>query len=204
MASCVQIPRVIGAFYHVWKWHNVQRSRSEVRRYTTHAFYRSKLWQQDHCQHPQNANPDSSMLEGTAQRIGQPFGGGGVEAQGWGHRQEDPDQGVHLKGPGNHWWNSPVVWWSPSAIKWLVADPGCGSRTWRWPTSPKRPRLGFRRSALTLYPSLTGPPPPPTWTRWTTSFGHSLRTSPTWPPTTPKTAWSPPSAEYPSSSHRHL
>ena len=30
------------------------------------------------------------------------------------------------------------------------------------------------------------PPPPPTWTRWTTSFGHTLRTSPTWPPTTPK------------------
>ena len=38
-----------------------------------------------------------------------------------------------------------------------VADPGCGSRTWRQPTSPKRPRLGFRRSAMTLYPSLTGP-----------------------------------------------
>ena len=24
-ASCVQIPRAIGAFYHVWKWHNVQQ-----------------------------------------------------------------------------------------------------------------------------------------------------------------------------------
>ena len=72
-----------------------------------------------------------------------------------------------------------------------VADPGCGSRTRRWPTSPKRPRLGFRRSATTLYPSLTDPPPPPTWTRWTTSFGHTSRTSPTWPPTTSKPAWSP-------------
>ena len=41
------------------------------------------------------------------------------------------------------------------------------------------------------------PPPPPTWTRWTTSFGHTSRTSPTWPPTTPKPAWSPPSAELP-------
>ena len=29
------------------------------------------------------------------------------------------------------------------------------------PTSPKRPRLGFRRSATTLYPSLTGPPSSP-------------------------------------------
>ena len=35
------------------------------------------------------------------------------------------------------------------------------------------------------------PPPPPTWSRWTTSFGHTSRTSPTWPPTTPKPAWSP-------------
>ena len=52
----------------------VQRARSEMRRCTTHAVYRSKLWQQDHCQHPQNANPDGSTLEGTAQRIGRPFG----------------------------------------------------------------------------------------------------------------------------------
>ena len=49
------------------------------------------------------------------------------------------------------------VWWSPGAIWWPVADPGCGSRTRHQPTSPKRPRLGFRRSATTLYPSLTAP-----------------------------------------------
>ena len=48
------------------------------------------------------------------------------------------------------------------------------------------------------------PPPPPTWTRWTTSFGHTSRTSPTWPPTIPKPAWSPPSAEYLPSSRRRL
>ena len=29
--------------------------------------------------HPQNANPDGSTFEGTAQRIGRPFGGGGAE-----------------------------------------------------------------------------------------------------------------------------
>ena len=101
-------------------------------------------------------------------------------------------------------WMSWRVWWSPGAIRWPVADPRCGSRTRRWPTSPKRCRLGFRRSATTLYPSLTGSPPPPIWTRWTTSFGHTLRTSPTWPPTTPKPAWSPPSAEYLPSSYGHL
>ena len=83
-----------------------------------------------------------------------------------------------------------------NTIRWPVADPGCGSRTQCWPTSPKRPRLGFRRSATTLYPSLTGPTPPPTWTHGTTLFYHTSRTSPTWPPTTPKPAWSPPSAKY--------
>ena len=113
-------------------------------------------------------------------------------------------QGVHQKGPGNPWWNSQAVWWSPGAIRWPVADPGCGSMTWRRPTSPKRPRLGFRTSATTLYPSLTIPLPLPTWTRWTTSFGHMSRTSPTWPPTAPKPAWSPPSAEYSLSSRWRL
>ena len=49
------------------------------------------------------------------------------------------------------------VWWSPGAIRCPVADPGCGSRTRRRPTSPKRPRLGLRRNATTLYPSLTAP-----------------------------------------------
>ena len=83
------------------------------------------------------------------------------------------------------------VWWSSGVIRWPVADCGCGSRTRRRPTSPKRPRLGFRRSATTLFPSHTGAPPLPTWTHWTTSFSHTSRTSPTWPPTTPKPALSP-------------
>ena len=42
------------------------------------------------------------------------------------------------------------VWRSPDAIRWPVADPGCGSRTLCRPTSPKRPSLGFRRSAMTV------------------------------------------------------
>ena len=46
--------------------------------------------------------------------------------------------------------------------------------------------------------------PPPTWTRWTTSFGHTWKTSPTGPPTTPKPAWSPPSTEYSPSTRRRL
>ena len=117
----------------------------------------------------------------------------------------------HLTSSKSDWKSTPKctwrcwrVWWSPGAIRWPVADPGCGSRTRHQPTSPKWPRFGFRRSATTLYPSLTSPPPPPTWTRWTTSFGHTSRTSPIWPPTTPKPAWSPPSAEYSPSSRRRL
>ena len=111
---------------------------------------RSKLWQQDHCQHPQNANPEGSTLEGTAQR----FGGGGAE----GHIIPPHIFEVGLKVNTKVCWR---VWWSPGAIRGPVADPGCGSRTQRRPTSPKWPRLGFRRSATTLYPSLTSPLPLP-------------------------------------------
>ena len=117
----------------------------------------------------------------------------------------------HLTSLKSAWKSTPkctwMCWrvcWSPGAIRWPVADPGCCSRTLHWPTSPKRPRLGFRRSATTLYPSLTGPPPPLTWTCRTSSFGHTSITSPTWPPATPKSAWSLPSAEYSLSSHWRL
>ena len=96
------------------------------------------------------------------------------------------------------------IWIATNKRDVPVADPGWGGRTRCRTTIPKRPRLGFRRSATTLYPSLTGPLPPPTWTRWTTSFGPTSRTSPTWPPTTPKPAWSPPSAEYSRRSRRRL
>ena len=70
----------------------------------------------------------------------------------------------HLTSSKSAWKSTPKctwmcwrVWWSPGAIRWPVADLGCGSRTRCRPTSPKRPRLDFRRSATTLYPSLTGP-----------------------------------------------
>ena len=72
-------PKSDKRFYHVRKWHNVQRAKSEMRCCITHALYQTKLWQQDNCQHPQNANLEGSTLEDTAQRIRQPFGGGGAE-----------------------------------------------------------------------------------------------------------------------------
>ena len=46
-----------------------------MRRFKTHALYRSKLWQQDHCQQIWTV----STLEGTAQRIGRTFVGGGAK-----------------------------------------------------------------------------------------------------------------------------
>ena len=70
----------------------------------------------------------------------------------------------HLTSSKSAWKSTPKctwmcwrVWWFPGAIRWPVADPGCGSRIRRRPTSPKRPRLCFRRSDTTLYPFLIGP-----------------------------------------------
>ena len=169
-------------------------------RCTAHALYWSKLWQQDHCQHPQNTNPDGSTCpEGWKQSFRRR-----LWSLVWFQVRATSCHLTSWKSTPTCTWMCWRVWWSPSAIRWPVAHPGCGSRTRHRPTSPKRPRLGFGRSATTLYPSLTGSTPPPTWTRWTTSFGHTSRTSPTWPPTTPKPAWSPPSAGYSPSSRRRL
>ena len=116
----------------------------------------------------------------------------------------------HLTSSKSAWKSTPKctwmcwrVWWSPGAIRWPVADPGCGSRTRRRPTSPET-QAWLQKECYDFAPFTHRPPPPPTWTNWTTSFGHTSRASPTWPPTTPKPAWSPPSAEYSPSSRRRL
>ena len=95
-----------------------------------------------------------------------------------------------------------------------VVIPWCnqvaGGRPWVWQqdSAPahksKETQAWLQKECYDIVPFSQWPPPPPTWTRWTTSFGHTSRTSPTWPPTTPKPAWSPPSAEYSPSSHRRL
>ena len=85
-----------------------------------------------------------------------------------------------------------------------------GSRPWvlQQDSAPahksKETQAWLQKEFYDFVPCSHWPPPPPTWTRWTTSFGHTSRTSPTWPPTTPKPAWSPPSAEYSPSSRRRL
>ena len=172
-----------------------------MRRCTTHALYWSKLWQQDHCQHPcwitTNNRDVPRVMKTKFPATVMVFGV--VSSEGYSIPPDIFEVGLKVNTKVYlDVLKSVVIGW------WLVADPGCGSRTRRQPTSPKRPRLGFRRSATTLYPSLTGSPPPSTWTHWTTLFGHMLRTSPTWPPTTPKPAWLLPFTEYSLSSHRHL
>ena len=85
-----------------------------------------------------------------------------------------------------------------------------GGRPWMWQQDSalahksKETQAWLQKECYPLYPSLTGPPPPPTWTCWTTLYGHTSRTSPTWTPTTPKPAWSSLSAEYSPSSCRRL
>ena len=95
-----------------------------------------------------------------------------------------------------------------------VVIPWCNQvasgRSWMWQqdSAPahksKETQAWLQRECYDFVPFTHWPPPPPTWTRWTTSFGHTLRTSPTWPPITPKPTWSPPSAKYSTSSRRRL
>ena len=86
----------------------------------------------------------------------------------------------------------------PTVNAWVKEDLKC--RSFRRQTSQI---LTEKTKNLRLIKSVR-PPPLPIWTRWTTSFGHKSRTSPTGPPTTPKPAWSPPSVEYSPSSRWRL
>ena len=95
-----------------------------------------------------------------------------------------------------------------------VVIPWCnqvaGGRPWVWRQDSvpahksKETQTWLQKECYDFVPFSHCAPPPPTWTCWTTSFGHTSRTSPTWSPTTPKPAWSLPSAEYSPSSHRQL
>ena len=94
-------------------------------------------------------------------------------------------------------WGDPLV---QSGGRWLTQGVAAGLGT--DPQVQRDP--GWASEGVLRLCTLFLTPPPPTWTRWTTSFGHTLRTSPTWPPATQKPAWSPPSAEYSLSFHWHL
>ena len=139
-----------------------------MRHCTTPALYRSKFWQQDHCQHPQNSNLDftnirdvPSVMKTKFPATVMVFSVVSIE----GHIMPPHIFKVDMKV------NTKVYL---DVLKSVVI-PWCNQvasgRPWVWqqdsgrPTSPKRPRLGFRKSATTLYPSLTAsssPRPEPT------------------------------------------
>ena len=137
-----------------------------MRRFIIHALYRAKLWKPDHCQHPQNANPDGSTCPGWWKQSFQLR----LLSLVWFQVRATS---CHLTSSKSAWkstakctWMCWRVWWSTGAIRWPVVESGCGSRTQRRSTSPKSPKLGFERGATTLYPSLTGPllpGPEPAW-----------------------------------------
>ena len=88
-----------------------------------------------------------------------------------------------------------------SGSRWQILGVAAGLGA--GPQVQRDPRL-VSEEVLRLCTLLSLAPPPPTLTNWTNSFGHTSRTSQTWPPTTPKPAWSPPSAEYSLSYRRRL
>ena len=78
-------------------------------------------------------------------------------------------------------------WWQTLGV---AAGLGAGHKS-------KETQAWLQKECYDFVPFSHWLPPHLTWTRGTTSFGHTSRTSPTWPLTTPKPAWSP-------SSRRHL
>ena len=95
-----------------------------------------------------------------------------------------------------------------------VVIPWCnqvaGGRPWVWQQNSapahksKDTQAWLQKEGYDFVPFSHCPPPPPTWTHKTNSLGHTSRTSPTWPPTTAKPAWSLPSAVYSPTSRRRL
>ena len=87
-------------------------------------------------------------------------------------------------------------------IPWL--NQVAGGKPWVW-QQDSAPAQGLAsEGVLRFYTLLSLAPSSPTWTCWTTLFGHTSRKSPTGPPITPKPALSTLSAEYSPSSRQRL
>ena len=129
-----------------------------MRRCTTHALYRSKLWQQDHCQHPQNANTDGSTLEGTAQRIRRPFGGGGAEVSSEGHIMPPHIIEVGLKVNNKVYMD--VL--KSRVIPWCNLVAGGRPRVWQPAHKSKETQALLQKECYDFMPFFHWPPPPPT------------------------------------------
>ena len=117
----------------------------------------------------------------------------------------------YLTSSKSAWKSTPKCTWMCWRVRW---SPWCnqvvGGRPWMWPQNSapahksKETQAWLQKECYDFVTFSHWPLPPLTWTCWTTSFGHTSRTSPTWPHTTSKPAWSQPSTEYLSSSCRRL
>ena len=160
LASCVHIPWAIGAFYHVWKWHNVQRSRSKMPCRTNMLSTDPSFDSQNHRWIATNNRDVPRVMKTKFPAMVIVFGLVSSE----GHIMPPHIFELSLKVNTKVYLNvlkSVVIPWCNQVA---VADPGCGSKTPRRPTSPKRPRLGFRRvlrlcTLLSLAPLLLQPEP---------------------------------------------
>ena len=157
----------------------------------------------DHCQHPQNANPDSSTCRGWWKQS--------FRLRLWSLVWfQVRATSCHLKSSKLAWKSTPKctwmcwrVWWSPGAIRWPVADPGCGCRTAPAHKS-KETQAWLQKECYDFEPFSHLSPSSPDLNPLDNLFGYTSRTSPTWPPTTLKPAWLPPSTEYSPSSRWRL
>ena len=202
MASCVQIPRAIRTFYHVWKWHNERDRRCAAVQHilstdpsydnrTIASTLKMQIWIATNNRDVPRVMkfPDMVMVFGAFK---------------WGPHNATSHlrsrlESQHQSVPGcAEECGDPLV---QSGGRWQSLSVASGLST--GPQVKRDPGLASE-GVLRLCILLSLPSPLPTWTRWTTSFGHTSRTSPTWPPTTPKPAWSPPSADYLPSSRRRL
>ena len=203
MASCVQISSAIRAFYHVWKWHNVQQEIGDAPLYNSYSLpnqvmITGPLPALSKCKSRRfNTWGHSSMHRTTlwrwwsgSPRLRTPPGRPGLRSS------SKKVQAIIDETP--QWCGDPLV---QSGGRWqtlgVAVGLGAGPQVQRDPGLASEGELRIC-TLLSLAPSS------PTWTRWTTSFRHMLRKSPTWPPATPKPAWSPSSTEYSPSSCRCL
>ena len=155
LASCVQIPRVIGAFSHVWKTMFNERDRRctavqimcstdpSYDNSTIASTLKMQIWIATN-----NRDMPRVMKRKFQLRLWSL-----VSFQVRATSCHLTSSKSACKSTPKCTWMCWRVWWAPSAIRWPVADPGCGSRAQRRPTSPKRPMLGFRRSASLTAPS---------------------------------------------------
>ena len=190
MASCVQIPRAIGAFCHVWKWHNVQRERSEMHRLqrmlSTDPSYDNRTIASTHKMQILIATNNRDVprviktkFPATVMVFGAVLSEGHILLPHIFEVGLKVNTKVYL-----HVLKSVVISWCNQVT---------GGRPWAWQQDSlthkfKETQAWLQKECYDFVPF------------WTSSFCHTSRTSPTWPPTTPKPAWSPPSIEYSPSS----